>query len=59
MTEHKPLPANDVARKSPYKRRNSVYLLSQVQTDAIADNVSEMSAYEKAREGEDKRNVTG
>lgn len=59
MTEHKPLPANDVARKSPYKRRHAFYLQSQVQTDASADNVPEISAYEKAREGEDRRDVTG
>lgn len=49
MTTHHPLPANEIARRSPYKRRHAVYLRVQVQTD---------TEYEKARESKDKKNGT-
>lgn len=48
MTTHTPLPANEIARKSPYKRRHAFYLQSQVQT---------LTDYEKARESKDKRDA--
>lgn len=46
MTTHTPLSANQIARRSPYKRRHNVYLQAQVQTD---------TEYETARESKDKK----